>query len=123
MNLYEKMKSGVYVIAEMSANHAGKIENAFKIIEEAAKAGADCVKIQTYTADTLTIDCDDEPYRIKGGLWDGYNYYQLYQESYTPWEWQQQLKDKCEELGVDFLYTPIDRTAVDFMEGIGIEFY
>lgn len=123
MNLYEKMKSGVYVIAEMSANHAGKIENAFKIIEEAAKAGADCVKIQTYTADTLTIDCDDEPYRIKGGLWDGYNYYQLYQEAYTPWEWQQQLKDKCEEAGVDFLSTPFDRTAVDFLEGIGIEFY
>ena len=97
--------------------------NAFKIIEEAAKAGADCVKIQTYTADTLTIDCDDEPYRIKGGLWDGYNYYQLYQEAYTPWEWQQQLKDKCEEVGVDFLSTPFDRTAVDFLEGIGIEFY
>ena len=64
MNLYEKMKSGVYVIAEMSANHAGKIENAFKIIEEAAKASADCVKIQTYTADTLTIDCDDIKYVI-----------------------------------------------------------
>ena len=64
MNLYEKMKSGVFVIAEMSANHAGKIENAFKIIEEAAKAGADCVKIQTYTADTLTIDCDDSKYVI-----------------------------------------------------------
>ena len=71
MKLYEKMNSGVYVIAEMSANHAGKIENAFKIIEEAAKAGADCVKIQTYTADTLTIDCREEPYQIKGGLWDG----------------------------------------------------
>ena len=70
MKLYEKMNSGVYVIAEMSANHAGKIENAFKIIEEAAKAGADCVKIQTYTADTLTIDCREEPYQIKGGLWD-----------------------------------------------------
>ena len=64
MNLYEKMKSGIYVIAEMSANHAGKIENAFKIIEEAAKASADCVKIQTYTADTLTIDCDDSMYVI-----------------------------------------------------------
>ena len=63
MKLYEKMNSGVYVIAEMSANHAGKIENAFKIIEEAAKAGADCVKIQTYTADTLTIDCREEPYQ------------------------------------------------------------
>ena len=64
MKLYEKMKAGIYVIAEMSANHAGKIENAFKIIEEAAKASADCVKIQTYTADTLTIDCDDSKYVI-----------------------------------------------------------
>ena len=95
MNLYEKMRNDVYVIAEMSANHAGKIENAFDIIEKAAAAGADCVKIQTYTADTLTIDCDDEPYRIKGGLWDGYNYYKLYQEAFTPWEWQKALKEKC----------------------------
>ena len=102
MKLYEKMNRGVYVIAEMSANHAGKIENAFKIIEEAAKAGADCVKIQTYTADTLTIDCREEPYQIKGGLWDGYNYYQLYQAAYTPWEWQRALRDKCREAGVDF---------------------
>lgn len=123
MNLYEKMQSGVYVIAEMSANHAGKIENAFRIIEEAAKAGADCVKIQTYTADTLTIDCDDEAYRLKGGLWDGYNYYQLYKEAYTPWEWQAALKEKCEAVGVDFLSTPFDRTAVDFLEGLGVEFY
>lgn len=123
MNLYEKMQSGVYVIAEMSANHAGKIENAFQIIEEAAKAGADCVKIQTYTADTLTIDCDDEAYRLRGGLWDGYNYYQLYKEAYTPWEWQAALKEKCEAAGVDFLSTPFDRTAVDFLEGLGVEFY
>lgn len=123
MKLYEKMQNGVYVIAEMSANHAGKIENAFRIIEEAAKAGADCVKIQTYTADTLTIDCDDEAYRLKGGLWDGYNYYQLYKEAYTPWEWQAALKEKCEAVGVDFLSTPFDRTAVDFLEGLGVEFY
>lgn len=123
MNLYNKIKTGVYVIAEMSANHAGKIENAFKIIEEAAKAGADCVKIQTYTADTLTINCTDEPYQLKGGLWDGYNYYQLYSEAYTPWEWQQALKDKCEEMGVDFLSTPFDRTAVDFLEELAVEFY
>ena len=74
MKLYEKMNRGVYVIAEMSANHAGKIENAFNIIEEAAKAVADCVKILTYTADTLKIDCRAVPYQIKGGLWDGYNY-------------------------------------------------
>ena len=123
MKLYEKMNSGVYVIAEMSANHAGKIENAFKIIEEAAKAGADCVKIQTYTADTLTIDCREEPYQIKGGLWDGYNYYQLYQAAYTPWEWQRALRDKCREAGVDFLSTPFDRTAVDFLEDLDVEFY
>lgn len=123
MKLREKIENGVYIIAEMSANHAGKIENAFKIIEEAAKAGADCVKIQTYTADTLTINCTDEPYIIKGGLWDGYNYYKLYQEAYTPWEWQKALKEKCEEVGVDFLSTPFDRTAVDFLEDLGVEFY
>lgn len=124
MRLYEKINCGQpYVIAEMSANHAGKIENAFRIIEEAAKAGADCVKIQTYTADTLTIDCDDEAYRIKGGLWDGYNYYQLYQEAFTPWEWHRALQDKCREMGVDFLSTPFDTTAVDFLEDMGVEFY
>ncbi len=123
MKLYEKMKTGTYIIAEMSANHAGKIENAFSIIEEAKKAGADCVKIQTYTADTLTIDCDSESYRLKGGLWDGYNYYQLYKEAYTPWEWQPALKAKCEEVGVDFLSTPFDFTAVDFLEDMGVEFY
>ena len=124
MRLYEKINRGQpYVIAEMSANHAGEIENAFRIIEEAAKAGADCVKIQTYTADTLTIDCDDEAYRIKGGLWDGYNYYQLYQEAFTPWEWHQALQDKCQEVGVDFLSTPFDTTAVDFLEDMGVEFY
>jgi len=123
MKLFEKMKDSVYIIAEMSANHAGKIEHAFRIIEEAAKAGADCVKIQTYTADTLTIDCDRAEYKIKGGLWDGYNYYQLYKEAYTPWEWQPALKAKCEEAGVDFLSTPFDRTAVDFLEDMGTEFY
>ena len=124
MKLLEKIRNQeVYIIAEMSANHAGKIENAFQIIEEAAKAGADCVKIQTYTADTLTINCTDEPYIIRGGLWDGYNYYQLYKEAFTPWEWHQALKDKCEEMGVDFLSTPFDTTAVDFLEELGIEFY
>ena len=124
MKLFEKIKSNeVYIIAEMSANHGGKIENAFRIIEEAANAGADCVKIQTYTADTLTINCTDDPYVIKGGLWDGYNYYQLYKEAYTPWEWQKALKEKCEEVGVDFLSTPFDSTAVDFLENLGVEFY
>lgn len=124
MKLYEKLnRQEPYIIAEMSANHAGKIENAYQIIEESARAGADCVKIQTYTADTLTIDCQDEPYILKGGLWDGYNYYQLYKEAYTPWEWQADLKQKCEEVGVDFLSTPFDFTAVDFLEKLDVEFY
>lgn len=124
MKLYDKINNNeVYVIAEMSANHGGSIENAYQIIEQAANAGADCVKIQTYTADSLTIDCKDEPYRIKGGLWDGYNYYQLYQEAMTPWEWQADLKRKCEECGVDFLSTPFDKTGVDFLEKLGVEFY
>ena len=123
LNLKNKIKNGVYIIAEMSANHGGKIENAFKIIEEAAAAGADCVKIQTYTADTLTINCNKEPYRIKGGLWDGYTFYQLYKEAYTPWEWQAKLKDKCLELGIDFLSTPFDKSAVDFLENLNVEFY
>lgn len=124
MKLYDKLKNNeVYIIAEMSANHGGKIENAFRIIEEAAKAGADCVKIQTYTADTLTINCTDDSYIIKGGLWDGYNFYQLYKEAYTPWEWQSDLKKKCEEVGVDFLSTPFDPTAVDFLEELEVEFY
>lgn len=124
MKLYDAIReNGVYIIAEMSANHAGKLENAFQIIEETARAGADCVKIQTYTADTLTINCTDDAYMIKGGLWDGYNYYQLYQDASTPWEWHQAIKDKCNEVGVDFLSTPFDPTAVDFLEELGVEFY
>jgi len=123
IKLKDRIRDDIYVIAEMSANHAGKIENAYKIIEEAAVAGADCVKIQTYTADTLTLNCDKEPYRIKGGLWDGYLFYNLYQEAYTPWEWQDKIRDKCAAVGVDFLSTPFDRTAVDFLEGLGVEFY
>ncbi|MEG2512795.1 MAG: pseudaminic acid synthase [Acetivibrio sp.] len=123
IHLYEKMKSGVYIIAEMSANHGGKLETALKIVEEAKKAGADCLKIQTYTADTLTIPCHKPPFQIKGGLWDGYTYYDLYKKAYTPWEWQQAIKEKCEEIGIDFLSTPFDTTSVDFLEEIGIEFY
>ncbi len=123
IHLYEKMKQGVYIIAEMSANHGGSLENAFKIVEEAKAAGADCLKIQTYTADTLTIQCDKDPFKINGGLWDGYTFYDLYKEAYTPWEWQKTIKDKCEQVGIDFLSTPFDTTAVDFLEEIGTEFY
>lgn len=122
--LFDKIAAKqVYVIAEMSANHAGKLENALEIVRQAAQAGADCVKIQTYTADTMTIDCDNEYFQIHGGLWDGYKLYDLYRDAGTPWEWQERIKQECETCGVDFLSTPFDRSAVDFLEGIGCEAY
>ena len=124
MNLYEKIKSNnTYVIAEMSANHAGSFERAKEILYAAKEAGADCIKIQTYTADTLTIDCDNEYFNIGGGTWEGENLYKLYQKAYTPWEWQAELKKEAEKVGIDFLSTPFDKTAVDFLEEIGVEFY
>lgn len=122
--LMEKITKGqVYIVAEMSANHGEKLENALEIVRRAAEAGADCVKIQTYTADTLTIDCDNEYFRIKEGLWAGRTLYDLYQEAGTPWEWQGRIKQECENCGVDFLSTPFDSTAVDFLEGLGCEAY
>jgi len=123
-HLLEKTASGqVYTIAEMSANHGGRLENALEVVRQAAQAGADCVKIQTYTADTLTIDCDNEHFQIRGGLWDGYKLYDLYRQAGTPWEWQERIKRECEKCGVDFLSTPFDPTAVDFLENLGCEAY
>lgn len=122
--LFDKIRKGeVYVIAEMSANHGGSIEHALDIVRRAAEAGADCVKIQTYTADTITLDCDNEYFRIHGGLWDGSKLYDLYRDAGTPWEWQETIKRECERYGVDFLSTPFDGTAVDFLESIGVEAY
>ncbi len=124
MRLFDKINAGeVYIIAEMSANHGGNIENAFEIVRQAAKAGADCVKIQTYTADTLTINCDNEYFKIHGGLWDGYNLYNLYEDAFTPWEWQKSIKEECDRNGIDFLSTPFDNSSVDFLEEIGCEAY
>lgn len=113
----------VYIIAEMSANHAGDISLAKEIIHAAHESGADCVKIQTYTADTITIDCDRECFRVHGGLWDGETLWSLYQKAHTPWEWQAELKAEAERVGIDFFSTPFDFTAVDFLEEIGVEFY
>ena len=121
---FEKINSGgVYVIAEMSANHGGSLENALKIVRQSAEAGADCLKIQTYTADTLTIDCDNEYFKIKGGLWDGYTLYDLYRYAGTPYEWHKAIKDECGKCGIDFLSTPFDATAVDFLEELGVGAY
>lgn len=123
-HLYEAIENDeVYVIAEMSANHGGSLENALEIVRCSKEAGADCLKIQTYTADSMTIDCDNAFFKIKGGLWDGYNLYDLYNYAGTPYEWQEKIKEECEKVGIDFLSTPFDKNAVDFLENLGVEAY
>ena len=112
-----------YIIAEMSANHAGSIAHAREIIHAAKEAGADCVKIQTYTADTMTIDSDKSYFQIEDGTWKGENLYHLYERAYTPWEWQEELKEEAEKIGLDFFSTPFDKTSVDFLESIHVGFY
>ena len=114
-----------YIIAEMSANHCGDKNLAKKIIKEAKEIGADAVKVQTYTADTITIDCDNEEFQIrdKESLWNGENLYKLYQKAYTPWEWQGELKEYADSIGIDFFSTPFDYTAVDFLESINVPCY
>ncbi len=113
----------VYLIAEMSANHTGSLTQAKEIIHAAKESGADCIKIQTYTPDTLTIDCQNPYFRIENGIWAGESLYRLYGKAYTPWEWQPQLKEEAQKAGIDFFSTPFDRTAVDFLEELGVEFY
>jgi pseudaminic acid synthase len=113
----------VYVVAEMSANHNQSFEHAVKIVEAAKEVGADAVKLQTYTPDTLTIDCDNEYFRIKGSIWDGRNLYDLYGEAYTPWEWQPKLKEVADRLGLDLFSSPFDDTAVDFLERMEVPAY
>lgn len=116
---------GTYIIAEMSANHCGDKELAKKIIKTAKEIGADAVKVQTYTADTITIDCPNEEFQIndEGNLWQGENLYSLYQKAYTPWEWQGELKKYADEVGIDFFSTPFDSTAVDFLVSINVPIY
>lgn len=109
-----------FLIAEISANHNGSIERAEAIIRAAAASGADAIKLQTYTADTLTIPCDNEYFRIQGTLWDGRTLHNLYQEAYTPWEWTPRLMGLAKDLGMDCFSTPFDTTAVDFLESCGV---
>jgi pseudaminic acid synthase len=113
----------VYMIAEMSANHAGSLERAKEIIHAAAESGADCIKVQTYTPDTLTIDCSNSYFQVKNGTWEGENLYQLYGKGYMPWEWQGILQEEAGKAGIDFLSTPFDKTSVDFLEELGVAFY
>ncbi len=105
-----------FIVAELSANHGHKLEVALESVRAAKEAGADAVKIQTYTADTITLDCDTEDFQVKGTLWDGQTLYNLYREAYTPWEWHQAIFDEAKKSGLVCFSTPFDKTAVDFLE-------
>ena len=108
---------GTYIIAELSANHNGDLQNALDTIKAAKEIGADCIKLQTYTADTITLDSDKKDFMIDGGtLWDGKKLYDLYKEAYTPWEWHEELFAYAREIGIDIFSSPFDKTAVDFLE-------
>ncbi|WP_368639826.1 pseudaminic acid synthase [Castellaniella ginsengisoli] len=112
-----------YIIAELSANHNGDFDVALKIITEAKKAGADAVKLQTYTANTITIDCDHEDFQIHGGLWDGKTLHQLYEEAHMPWEWHKPLFKHARDLGITIFSSPFDATAVDLLEDLNAPAY
>ncbi len=114
---FDLEKDGTFIIAELSANHGGKIEIAKDTIKAAKEIGANCIKLQTYTADTITLDCDKEDFIIKGGtLWDDKKLYDLYKEAYLPWEWHKELFDYAREIGIDIFSSPFDKTAVDLLE-------
>jgi pseudaminic acid synthase len=112
-----------YVIAELSANHNGKLETALRILEEAKKRGADAVKLQTYRPDTITLDSDGKDFQIEGGLWNGRTLYELYEEAHMPWEWHEPLFERARELGITVFSSPFDTTAVDLLEDLGAPAY
>lgn len=115
--------SPVFIIAELSANHNGSLDTAIETIRAAKRAGADAIKLQTYTADTITLNCDKEDFIIKGTIWEGKNLHQLYQEAYTPWEWHEPLFNAAKEEGLICFSSPFDKTAVDFLEGLNAPAY
>lgn len=121
---FEIGKDKTFIIAELSANHNGSLEIAVETIKAAAKAGADAVKLQTYRADTITLNSESDEFIIKGGsLWDGLSYYQLYDKAHTPWQWHKTLKDVAEKLGLILFSSPFDKTAVDYLEELSVPAY
>jgi len=112
-----------YVIAELSANHNGSLQRALDTISEAKARGADAIKLQTYTADTMTIDCDSEDFMVRGGLWDGYKLYDLYKEAQTPFEWHKAMFNHARDVGITCFSTPFDETAVDLLEDLNAPAY
>ena len=124
INNYQINKnSPVFIIAELSANHNGSIKTAIETIKAAKRAGANCIKFQTYTSNTMTIDSDKEDFIIKGTIWEGKNLYELYQEAYTPWEWHRELFQVAKEEGLICFSSPFDKTAVDFLETLDVPAY
>ena len=112
-----------YIVAELSANHGKSFNRAAELVRKAWEAGADAVKLQTYTPDTITLACDNDYFCIKGTIWEGKSLYELYNEAYTPWEWQPKLKTIANDLGMDLFSTPFDFSAVDFLEEMGVPAY
>ena len=112
-----------YIIAELSANHNGRFETAIRIIDEAKRAGANAVKLQTYRPDTITLDMDTPDFRINGGLWDGKFLYQLYEEAHMPWDWHRPLFEHAGKIGITIFSSPFDRTAVDLLEDLNAPAY
>jgi pseudaminic acid synthase len=115
--------SPVFIIAELSANHNGSLENALATVKAAKRAGADCIKLQTYTADTITLDSDREDFVIQGTIWDGRKLHALYQEAYTPWEWHKEIYNLAKEEGLICFSSPFDNTAVDLLESLNSPAY
>ena len=122
---FEINKEGkVFIIAELSANHNGSLDVAKETVKAAKRAGADCIKLQTYTADTLTINSDKEDFKISSGsIWDERTFYDLYQEAYTPWEWHKELMETAKQEGLICFSSPFDPTAVDFLEDLNVPAY
>ena len=120
---FDLLNDGVFIIAELSANHGGDLEIAKETIRAAKRAGANAIKLQTYTPDTITIDCQKPDFQIKGTIWDGKTLYELYQDAYLPWEWHQPLFETAREESLICFSSPFDKTAVDFLESLDVPAY